>query len=121
MIAIEGLPAISTKGEGHKAIDGRTARHAHTEELYPQEIIVATLIADGKTNTEIADTMCIAHGTARNYVSSILRKLQLPNRAAIAVYATVNDLRAAVVRNYESELVSYNPDCYRDIAFLAYA
>lgn len=92
-----------------------------TDQLSPTERAICILIADGKTNTEIARTLCIAHGTTRNYVSTIMQKLYLPNRAAIATYATVNDLREAVVDDYEHEPVIYNPDCYHDIVFLVYA
>lgn len=110
--------AIHTKPVEHCV---EITRHEITDALTPTERAICVLIADGKTNTEIAGTLCIAHGTARNYVSTIMQKLHLPNRAAIATYATVNDLREAVVDDYEHEPVIYNPDCYHDIVFLVYA
>jgi len=49
-------------------------------------------VAKGKTNHEIADSLHLSDGTVRNYVSSILSKLNVANRAEAAVYATHNNL-----------------------------
>ncbi|MDW7652388.1 MAG: response regulator transcription factor [Bacillota bacterium] len=47
---------------------------------------ILLLIAEGKTNQEIADTIFLAEKTVRNYVSKIFAKLNLANRAAAAAY-----------------------------------
>jgi two-component system, NarL family, response regulator DevR len=47
---------------------------------------ILTLIAEGKTNQEIADQIFLAEKTVRNYVSKIFDKLNLSNRAAAAAY-----------------------------------
>lgn len=44
-------------------------------------------IAEGKTNQEIAGELNFAEKTIRNYVSNLLAKLQLHNRAEAAAYA----------------------------------
>lgn len=88
--------------------------------LTPTESAVAVLVADGKTNSEIAGVLHLASGTIKNYVSVILQKVHLTNRAALAVYATTHNLRAGVVNTYQADSVTYDPDCYRDLAFLAY-
>lgn len=43
-----------------------------------QEIL--KLAAAGKTNTEIANTLHLSHGTVRNYISEVLSKLEAKNR-----------------------------------------
>lgn len=47
---------------------------------------ILLLIAEGKTNKEIAEAVFLAEKTVRNYVSKIFDKLNLSNRAAAAAY-----------------------------------
>lgn len=54
--------------------------------LSEQEKRILTLIAQGKTNKEIAKEVCLSDKTVKNYVSSILSKLQLGRRSAAAAY-----------------------------------
>ena len=56
-------------------------------DLTPQEKHVLALIVEGKTNREIAQALFLSEGTVRNYVSSILSKLGVSNRAEAAAYA----------------------------------
>ena len=60
--------------------------------LSDQEINVLALIAQGKTNKEIAADLYLGEGTIRNYVSNILAKLQLSNRAEATAYAMRHNL-----------------------------
>lgn len=53
-------------------------------QLSPREYEVATLLAAGASNREIADALFIAIGTVKDHVHSILAKTQLPSRAAVA-------------------------------------
>ena len=55
--------------------------------LTNQEIRIMALIAKGKTNKEIAAEIYLSEKTVRNYVSSILSKLNLSTRAEAAAYA----------------------------------
>ena len=50
-------------------------------------------IAAGKTNREIAEVLYLSAGTVRNYVSSILSKLGVANRAEAAVFAIQHNLK----------------------------
>jgi DNA-binding NarL/FixJ family response regulator len=61
--------------------------------LTEQERRVLALVTDGKTNREIAEDLHLGEGTVRNYVSNILSKLGLSNRAEAAAYATKHNLR----------------------------
>lgn len=55
--------------------------------LSNQEKRVLSLISLGKTNKEIAAQLFISSKTVRNYVTSILTKLNLSNRTQAAAYA----------------------------------
>ena len=79
-------PAVTTsvldrlrKGK-HLMRDERLAR------LSPQEERILTLIADGKTNREVGEELGLAEKTVKNYVSSILSKLEVARRAEAAAY-----------------------------------
>jgi two-component system response regulator DevR len=55
--------------------------------LSDQELKILSLVAKGRTNKEIADSVFLSEKTVRNYVSSILSKLNLSTRAEAAAYA----------------------------------
>lgn len=57
------------------------------EELSKREREILHLITQGKSNPEIAEQLNLATGTVRNYVSEILAKLGVPDRAAAAALA----------------------------------
>ncbi|GAB4550183.1 MAG: response regulator transcription factor [Anaerolineae bacterium] len=62
-------------------------------ELTAQEMRVLALIADGLTNREIAGRLFLGEGTVRNYVSNLLSKLQLSNRAEAAAFAVQHHVK----------------------------
>ena len=62
-------------------------------ELSQQEKMVLKLVSEGKTNREIAQSLYLGEGTVRNYVSSILSKLTVSNRAEAAAYAVEHNLK----------------------------
>ena len=57
------------------------------EPISDQERKILSLIAEGKTNREIAERIYLSEKTVRNYVSNILGKLNLNNRAHAAAFA----------------------------------
>jgi DNA-binding NarL/FixJ family response regulator len=62
------------------------------QQLSPRELDVLRLIADGLENAEIAAALNISPRTAKNHVSNILAKLNLPSRVQAAVYAVRQSL-----------------------------
>ncbi|BCL25573.1 response regulator [Streptomyces aurantiacus] len=84
-------PAVTRQLVGRFADRIRhTRRHAATEALSvlaPRETEVLKLIAEGLSNTEIADRMVISRETVKTYVSRILTKLDLRDRVQAVVLA----------------------------------
>ncbi|MEY2831972.1 MAG: hypothetical protein RLZZ574_1230 [Cyanobacteriota bacterium] len=77
-----------------KMFDGIVSDQSDTEteqpelvELTAREIDVLNLIGTGCTNREIAQQLYIAEGTVKSHVTHILNRLNLRNRAQIAIYA----------------------------------
>ena len=56
-------------------------------DLSEREIEVLRLIAEGRSNTEIAERLVISEHTVKRHVSNILSKLHLADRTQAAVYA----------------------------------
>lgn len=54
--------------------------------LTPAEQQIVELIAEGKSNKEIAQTLFLSEGTIKNYITEILSKLSLRDRTQIAIF-----------------------------------
>jgi DNA-binding CsgD family transcriptional regulator len=65
------------------------------EKLTPREREVATWVALGYTNRELAVKLVITEGTAASHVNHILDKLSFSSRSQIAAWATERGLLAA--------------------------
>lgn len=101
------LRAIETVGRGDSHVDPAVTQRifqelkkAHKDEeatafsaLTQQERHVLLLVSEGKTNREIAKALFLGEGTVRNYVSSILSKLGVSNRAEAAAFAVEHNLK----------------------------
>ena len=66
--------------------------HDELSELTPQERKILLLVAEGKTNREIAAEVFLSDKTVKNYVSSILSKLSLQRRAQAAAFVAKHHL-----------------------------
>src|SRR4029453_16559292 len=96
----ELVRAIRTVGKGESLLDPavtnavldrlrkgkRLLEDEKLARLSPQEERILGLVADGKTNKEIGDELHLAEKTVKNYVSSILSKLEVARRAEAAAY-----------------------------------
>jgi DNA-binding NarL/FixJ family response regulator len=56
-------------------------------DLTEREGEILVLIAQGRTNPEIAERLCLSLKTVRNHVSNIFSKLQVADRAQAVVRA----------------------------------
>lgn len=61
-------------------------------DLSDREMEVLALVAEGKSNGEIALDLSLSENTVRNHVSTILSKLGLTNRIEAATYAVRNHI-----------------------------
>ena len=57
------------------------------EELTKTEWKIISQVATGATNKEIAEALSLSDGTVRNYLSTILGKLDLRDRTQLAIWA----------------------------------
>jgi DNA-binding NarL/FixJ family response regulator len=64
--------------------------------LSDREVQVLVLLAEGKTNPEIAEVLFLSEKTVRNHVSEILGKLELTNRIEAATYAVRHNIERYV-------------------------
>jgi two-component system response regulator DevR len=96
----ELVRAIRAVGEGQSLLDPavtkgvldrlRKGKHLFKDEklarLSPQEERILGLVAEGRTNKQIGEELRLAEKTVKNYVSSILAKLEVARRAEAAAY-----------------------------------
>jgi two-component system response regulator DevR len=61
--------------------------HAKIDLLSLQEKLVLDLLAQGRSNKQIAEMMFLSDKTVKNYVSHILSKLEMASRTEAAAYA----------------------------------
>lgn len=94
------IRAVQTVGRGESLLDPavtkgvldrlRKGKHLMKDErlarLSAQEERILEMIADGKTNNEIGQKLHLAEKTVKNYVTSILSKLEVARRAEAAAY-----------------------------------
>ncbi len=99
--------AIEAVGRGESLLDpslvrrvfdklrevGRREEEAAFALLSEQELRVLALVAEGRTNRQIGEALFLSEKTVRNYVSSILAKLNLDSRAHAAAYAVAHRIK----------------------------
>jgi len=62
------------------------------DELTPREMTILQLVAEGKSNKDIASELVISENTVKIHIRNILEKLHLQNRIQAAVYAVSQGL-----------------------------
>jgi len=96
----ELVNAIRSVGSGQNLLDPavtksvldrlRKGKHLLRDErlsrLSAQEERILTLVAEGRTNRQIGDELRLAEKTVKNYLSSIMSKLEVARRAEAAAY-----------------------------------
>lgn len=77
-----------TKAIAESMLDFLATPDAGEVVLTPRELEVASLVAEGLTNQEIAQRLQVAHRTAETHVENIRQKLGFRSRAQIATWVT---------------------------------
>ena len=104
------VSALESVGRGESLLDPavtekvldrvrRIATGTYTDEmaqLTQQEQKILLLVAEGKTNKEIASEVFLSDKTVKNYVSSILSKLNLERRAQAAAFVARHRMKGGV-------------------------
>jgi len=116
---IDLLTSIVTVYNGGASVDPQTAQKVFTllgkianspyaaihedvgelRNLTQQEMRIMQLIGKGFSNKEIMQEISFSEGTVRNYISNILRKLDLRDRTQIAIFAIQSGL---MLKNLEN-------------------
>lgn len=87
-VTYSGQPVLEPEVTGKMMMKMRQKNNVELhEELTEREMEVLKLIAEGKTNQEIADELFIALKTVKTHVSNILSKLQVQDRTQAVIYA----------------------------------
>ncbi len=86
-LATELLRRLAGERKQEPASEPRKPRKPLREPLTPREAEVLQLLASGRTNQQIAQTLVISRGTAKVHVERIIRKLGVSDRTQAAVRA----------------------------------
>ncbi|CAA9535954.1 MAG: hypothetical protein AVDCRST_MAG49-222 [uncultured Thermomicrobiales bacterium] len=89
--APEEAPAAAPAAAAAPPVSG-TPTPVEPSGLTRREVEVVRLLADGRSNREIAEALFISAGTVRTHVEHILAKLDLDTRAAVAAWAVRHGL-----------------------------
>jgi DNA-binding CsgD family transcriptional regulator len=87
-----GMGPLRTQAEGLIESLQRSTKQSGAITLTGRELEIASLVASGLTNRQIADVVHVAERTAENHVQHILTKLGFQNRAQVAAWATSQHL-----------------------------
>jgi NarL family two-component system response regulator LiaR len=80
-------PDILRKLMEQVALQGVPQPEMQVESLTQRELDVVRLVAQGRSNHEIAQELVISEKTVKTHVSNILAKLNLGDRTQLAIYA----------------------------------
>jgi DNA-binding NarL/FixJ family response regulator len=95
------IRAIRTVAEGHCYLDPRITQqalhwiqarlrpgthHQRMTPLSPQECLILPLLAEGKTNKEIAVQLRLSDKTVKNYLANIFDKLHMKRRTEVVAW-----------------------------------
>src|SRR5699024_10745967 len=83
-VASKALDMFARMARGSMQIPVDTKQ---TTDLQENEWRVIREVGCGKSNKEIAAALCLSEGTVRNYLSSVLSKLDLRDRTQLAIWA----------------------------------
>ena len=91
------VPALKAVSEGHSvfgdeivtklpSLMAKKKEPPKGSDISEKELEIITLVAQGLSNREIASQLFLSEGTVRNYISTVLEKLELRDRTQLAIY-----------------------------------
>lgn len=93
---IQGIiPAINAVYSGNLVFDSKIVSNIQTKpcenkdialDLSKREFDILVLVSQGLNNKEISEKLFLSQGTVRNYISTMLEKLDLRDRTQLAIY-----------------------------------
>jgi DNA-binding CsgD family transcriptional regulator len=96
---LDGLSGLGARGDamrvirtlGEHGVQARRpwwgGRRSYGDQLSPRELDVVRLLIDGRTNRQVAEELVLSPKTVANHVDSLMRKLGVSSRTALAVRA----------------------------------
>ena len=87
---IEQVPC-PLRGSGDCPYDGIICMPAHSRILSPRQERLASLLAEGRTNWDIADVMQISISTVHNMIQQVKNKLNIQNTGQIVAWYNRNN------------------------------
>jgi DNA-binding CsgD family transcriptional regulator/tetratricopeptide (TPR) repeat protein len=96
---LAGLSALGARGDAVRIADTLTGlgvvarrpwlggRRGYGDQLSPRELDVVRLLIRGSTNRQIAEVLVLSPKTVANHIDSIMRKLGVSSRTALAAHA----------------------------------
>ncbi|SHJ40077.1 response regulator [Pseudobutyrivibrio xylanivorans] len=82
---VDKLPALM-----NSATEEDSGFDYQSKDISEKEYEVIQLVAEGYSNKEIAQKLFLSEGTVRNYLSTILEKLELRDRTQLAIFYLKN-------------------------------
>lgn len=82
---VDKLPALMNEAQSRES-----GFDYESKDITEKEFEVIQLVAEGYSNKEIAGKLFLSEGTVRNYLSTILEKLELRDRTQLAIFYLKN-------------------------------
>ena len=90
--ALRKVMEAAVGGRSGEAPAATPAPAGAAADLTERELEVVALVAQGRSNREIADTFVISEKTVKTHIGHVLAKLGLKDRTQLAIYALKHDL-----------------------------
>lgn len=89
---VNAFNTISSSNQPHNADSISIDNVQKLKLLTKREMDVARLVAQGKSNKSICESLFLSEGTVKNYITKIFEKLELSSRTELALFMNQNEL-----------------------------
>lgn len=87
---VNAFNMISSSNHNHDSMNMNNAEKLKS--LTKREMEVANLVAQGKSNKSICESLYLSEGTVKNYITKIFEKLELSSRTELALFMNQNEV-----------------------------